>query len=151
MRLTHLLLVVGALGLSACLNVDQPSGSPSDPATETFASSLQIDIGSMQKTALGVYYRDITVGTGDVLTKSGPVDITYAGFLKTGFLFDSGQLTGFDITQSVVGLQDGMMGMRVGGERVIVIPSAYGYGDGPVGPIPANSTLVFDVKLTQIY
>lgn len=151
MRLTRFLLLLGVVGLSACkLDVAQPSDNPSDPTKETFASNLKVDIASMQKTSAGVYYKDILVGTGGEVTAPGPLDFTYAGFLKNGFLFDSGQLTGFNISGSVFGFQNGILGMKEGGERLIVIPSALGYGAVQVGSIPPNSTLVFDIKLEHI-
>lgn len=148
----RLSLVLGLVLLSACnLDVATTPDQPTDPAKETFASSLNIDISQMTKTADGDYYKDLKVGSGDALTAPGPVDMEYAGYLKTGALFDQGTLTQFDLRGSVVGLQDGMIGMRAGGERVIVIPSELGYGSTPVGSIPPNSTLVFDVALQQVY
>ncbi|HTI65785.1 MAG TPA: hypothetical protein VL524_19810, partial [Gemmatimonadaceae bacterium] len=83
----RILALVGALSLSACLNlnVDAPSATPdnpSDPATETFASSLNIDISKMQKTASGVYFKDQKTGDGDSLSTQGSVTVSYLIFLK---------------------------------------------------------------------
>lgn len=151
MRLNRFLLAIGALALSACnLNVAQPPDKPSDPATETFAASLHINIPDMTKTSAGDYYKDVIVGTGATLSSPTTVVITYAGFLKNGSIFDTGSQIAIPLSNSVFGFQDGMMGMREGGERLIVIPSALGYGSANVGGIPPNSTLIFDVKLEQI-
>lgn len=151
MLLKRLLIVIGALGLGACnLDVAQPSDHPSDPATETFASNLGVNISQMTKTPEGVYYKDVEVGTGAVLTSPTTVIITYAGFLKNGALFDKGSQVQVSLSNSVFGFQNGMMGMHEGGERLIVIPSALGYGSANVATIPPNSTLVFDVRLNQI-
>jgi FKBP-type peptidyl-prolyl cis-trans isomerase len=49
-----------------------------------------------------------------------------------------------------VGLQEGLQGMRVGGERLIVIPSALGFGNTVTGTVPPNSTLVYDIVVTSI-
>jgi FKBP-type peptidyl-prolyl cis-trans isomerase len=54
------------------------------------------------------------------------------------------------LDRTVAGLHDGMVGMRVGGVRKIVIPSALGYGNQPRSSIPPNSTLVFDIRLVTI-
>ena len=144
-----------ALSLTACLNlnVDSPTASnnPSDPATETFASSLNINIATMQKTASGVYYKDATVGTGDALTSQTKVVASYLVLLKTGAPVGQSLNETMDLTTQPVGFKDGIVGMHVGGERILVVPSALGYGPRTDLPgIPPNSTLVFDVKLNLI-
>jgi FKBP-type peptidyl-prolyl cis-trans isomerase len=48
------------------------------------------------------------------------------------------------------GLQDGLAGMKEGGERIIVVPSELGYANVPAPGVPPNSTLVFDVILNQV-
>lgn len=144
-----------ALSLSACLNlnVDSPTASnnPSDPATETFASSLNINIATMQKTASGVYYKDATVGTGDALTSQTKVVVSYLVLLKTGAAVGQSLSETMDLTTQLVGFKEGIVGMRVGGERILVVPSALAYGPRTDLPgIPPNSTLVYDVKLDLI-
>lgn len=151
----RLLPVIGALSLTACLNlnVDSPTAqnNPSDPATETFASSLNINIATMQKTASGVYYKDATVGTGDELTSQTRVVVSYLLLLKTGAPAAQGVNETQDLANQPAGYRDGIVGMRVGGERILVVPSALGFGPRTDLPtIPPNSTLVYDVKLTLI-
>lgn len=147
----RILLVLATVALSAC-NLDTPTfpDQPSDPATETFASNLKIDIATMQKTTNGTYYKDVSVGTGAALASPQIVVMTYAGFLKNGSVFLTGQSESVSLGASPFGLQDAMPGMKEGGERIIVIPSALGYGNVYVGPVPPNSTLIFDVKLERI-
>src|ERR1700730_2571308 len=87
----RLFLVLSAATLVACnLDVAQPPDNPSDPATETFAAALNINIATMQKTTAGTYYKDVTVGTGTTLTKPQIVIMSYAGLLKDGSLFAQG-------------------------------------------------------------
>jgi len=152
--LNRFTLVLATLLLGACnLDVAQPPNDPSDPATETFASNLNVDISTMQKTAAGDYYKDGPVGTGAELTLTSPaqaVNISYIAYIKTGATFASAQNQLATINTFPVGMQDGMSGMREGGERLIVVPSALGYGNTPGAPVPPNSTLIIDVILNQL-
>jgi len=135
------------------LDVPTPEDNPSDPTKEAFATSLNVDIATMQKTALGVFYKDITVGTGAALSTRRPVLVDYAAFLRNGARIDQGLSTPIDLTpgNSITGFGDGMLGMNVGGERILVIPSALAYGNrNDIPEIPPNSTLVFDVHLAAI-
>lgn len=154
-RLGYLALALFVAG--ACNDAITGLGPPSDPATETFAPALNVDISQMTKTPEGVYYRDVTVGTGDSVTKKTTRDsVNYAGYLKDGKLFDSGSGVAFDPLGLIAGFRIGMLGMRVGGSRKIVIPSELGYGgrsvknpDGTI-KIPRQSTLIFDVLLLAV-
>lgn len=148
-----MLALVGALTLSGCLNlnVDGPAAvtdNPSDPATETFAAGLNIDLSKMQKTASGVYYKDETVGTGDSLATQGSVTVSYLIFLKTAVLVAQQINLTESLTAEPQGFRDGIAGMRVGGERILVVPSALAFGPRTDVPgVPPNSTLVYDVIL----
>ena len=133
-------------------------GPPSDPSNETFAASLGVDIAQMTKTPDGVFYEDIVVGTGpEVTDKTLTVNVTYAGYLKGGKLFDSGTNAAFDPNAVVPGFRKGMLGMKEGGRRKIVIPSSLGYAgtsvrDPATGAIkiPRQSTLIFDTQILKV-
>jgi FKBP-type peptidyl-prolyl cis-trans isomerase FkpA len=147
----RLLMLASTLALVACLDVPTVADNPTDPATESFAATLGVDIPHMTKTALGDYTKDLVVGDGPALSAPLAVVITYQGFLKNGALF--GQQSDAPINLSnngPVGLRDGMIGMRVNGQRLIVIPSELGYGVNGNAGIPPNSTLVFVVQLESI-
>lgn len=147
------LALMGALALSGCLNlnVDAPAAvtdNPSDPATETFASSLHIDLSTMTKTASGVYYKDVTVGTGDSLATQSNITVSYLLFLKNAALVTQQLNVTESLTAEPQGFRDGVAGMLVGGERILVVPSALGFGPRTdVVGVPPNSTLVYDVIL----
>jgi FKBP-type peptidyl-prolyl cis-trans isomerase len=147
------ILAVCSLLLAGCLNLDvpEPESHPSDPATEAFASGLNIDIATMQRTASGVYFKDATVGTGVVLTAKRAVLIDYNAYLRNGVRIDQGVSASIDLANAIQGFGDGMLGMKVGGERWLVIPSILAYGNrNDIPDIPPNSTLVFDIRLDQI-
>jgi FKBP-type peptidyl-prolyl cis-trans isomerase FkpA len=154
-KLVFLLLAIGVAG--ACNNNVLGAGAPSDPTREAFAASLGVDISTFARTESGVYYKDIRVGTGDQAEAADDVTITYAGYLKDGTLIDSKSTpTKLSLTIFITGFRDGVIGMRVGGVRKLVIPSALGYSwqgrtdnAGKV-IIPRNATLVFDVELFAV-
>ena len=140
--------------LGACLTEPkQCAVNPSDPATETFAASLGVNLDSMFKTTIGDYTRDLVVGTGQLLDSLQTVQIHYTAYLVDGTLIDQVIDQPFPIdlsTTATIGLADGMLGMNVGGTRLIVAPSALALGACPNGPVPGNSTIVYKVDLLQI-
>ncbi|HUX34702.1 MAG TPA: FKBP-type peptidyl-prolyl cis-trans isomerase [Gemmatimonadaceae bacterium] len=147
----RLLLLCSALAIVACTGEIAGLGPASDPATDTFAPSLNVNLAAMTKTADGLYYRDFTVGTGAAVTKDTTVQVNYSGYLTDGTLFDSGTGSSFATASVVPGFREGIMGMRVGGRRQLVIPSALGYGQAGSPPnIPRQATLVFVVDLVAI-
>lgn len=153
------LLALATTAVIACNNDVTGLEPPSDPATETFAPSLGVDIPSMSRTADGVYYADVAVGTGpEVIATTDSVFLTYSGYLKDGTLFDSGTNVKFTLANVIPGFKSGLFGMKEGGRRKLVIPSALGYGsqsqrDPATGKItiPRQSTLVFDVHLLRVH
>lgn len=149
------LMLFAALGLVAC-NLDvgptstTPPDDPSDPATETFAASLNINLATFTKTSLGDYYKILRAGSGAPLTSAQVVVFSYITYLKTGVVVDEAGNLQQDLSQVVRGLQDGMIGMQPGEERAIVVPSALAFGQFGKSPIPPNATLVYDVVLDII-
>ncbi len=129
--------------------------SPTSIEDTQFAASLGVDLDSMTRTSSGLYYTDKTVGTGTVAQSGKTVGVYYKGSLPNGRVFDSlssGTPLSFRLgTGEVIrGFDEGITGMKVGGKRLMVIPPALGYGNQPVGSIPANSILVFEVTLISV-
>lgn len=140
-RRLALVLLAGALSAS-CGN---------DPAAPEFDPSLGIDLASMTRSASGLYYRDLVVGTGDAAQGGDTATVGYSGWLTDGTLFDSGSFAFILGAGHVIsGFDEGVAGMKVGGKRKLVIPPGLGYGNRSNGPIPANSTLVFEVDLQKL-
>lgn len=105
----------------------------------------------------GLKYEDIVAGTGESPKTGQQVTVHYTGTLEDGRKFDSsvdrGQPFTFTIGvgQVIKGWDEGVMSMKVGGKRKLVIPPNLGYGArGAGGVIPPNATLVFDVELLGI-
>ena len=99
---------------------------------------------------------DLVVGTGATAAVGDTVSVHYVGTLTNGTRFDSsydrGQPYAFRIGagQVIAGWEQGVPGMKVGGKRRLTIPPSLGYGSQAYGPIPANSTLIFDIELVSI-
>lgn len=129
----------------------------STPSTMPSTSSPMKVTGQPTATASGLQYWDIVVGTGATATPGSTVKVHYSGFLTTGQKFDSsrdrGEPFSFPLGQGQVikGWDEGVAGMKVGGQRQLRIPPQLGYGaEGAGATIPPNATLIFDVELLGV-
>ncbi len=100
---------------------------------------------------------DLTDGSGKAAKAGDCLIVKYYGTIATtGVKFDENftSTAGFAFKlgegQVIKGWDTGMVGMKAGGERRLVIPAAEGYGAQGSGAIPPNSALVFDVRLLRI-
>ncbi len=99
---------------------------------------------------------DVTVGTGAEVAEGDTVTVNYIATLQNGQEFDNsykkGQAFTFEVGHDKIieGWNKGMIGMKVGGERVIIIPSEMAYGEEGYGPIPGNSTVVYAIELVSV-
>jgi FKBP-type peptidyl-prolyl cis-trans isomerase FkpA len=105
-------------------------------------------------TSSGLVYEDLQVGDGATATAGNTVTVNYIGWLDDGTSFDSNLSSAFSFTlvsgQVIPGWDEGVQGMKVNGTRLLIIPPALAYGSTANGPIPANSTLTFEVQLVSI-
>jgi FKBP-type peptidyl-prolyl cis-trans isomerase FkpA len=101
---------------------------------------------------------DTVLGTGTDATNGKTVSVTYTGWLYSetasdhkGAQFDAGTFSFTLGAGSVIaGFDQGVLGMKVGGKRTLLIPSSMGYGASGSGSIPPNAGLVFDVTLNSV-
>jgi len=120
-----------------------------------FSSSGSSDL-SNQASESGVVVQEVVVGTGLEAQAGDLLTVHYVGTLSDGKVFDSSidRNTPFSFTlgvgQVIRGWDDGVVGMKVGGKRTLIIAPDYGYGAQVAGPIPANSTLIFEVELLDV-
>jgi FKBP-type peptidyl-prolyl cis-trans isomerase len=105
----------------------------------------------------GLKYQDLKVGDGTLAEKGMSATVHYTGWLTDGTEFDSSLKSGRPFTfrigagEVIQGWDEGVAGMRVGGQRKLTIPPALGYGAaGAGGVIPPNATLVFEVQLLNV-
>lgn len=100
---------------------------------------------------------DVTVGSGQEVSVGNLVSVHYTGWLEDGTKFDSSldRDQPFDFVvgnrQVIQGWDDGLVGMKVGGVRRLIIPPHLAYGSsGYAGAIPPNATLTFEIELLEI-
>ncbi|KAK7472761.1 peptidylprolyl isomerase fpr3 [Stygiomarasmius scandens] len=103
----------------------------------------------------GLKVKDAKVGTGPMAKKGQTISMRYIGKLQNGKVFDQntkGKPFKFRLGAGEVikGWDEGIVGMQVGGERVLTVPPEMGYGKKGSAPIPPNATLIFEVKCIDI-
>lgn len=139
------LLVTAGIGLAACSRQDSSPPAVTSPVTALEAT-------------------DLLAGSGEEAVTGSRVTVHYTGWLhdpaapeSKGARFDSSRDAGqpFSFTlgkrQVIAGWDQGVQGMKVGGQRRLVIPPSLAYGDrGAGGVIPPGAALVFDVELLAI-
>jgi peptidylprolyl isomerase len=155
-----------ALGLAACGSSKAPGVvlAPSAGSTGTTASTPTVPPALSKQPVVAVpkgpapnhvVTKDLIQGSGTPVTPAATVTVNYVGVLyKNGKQFDSswsrGQPATFPLANLIRGWSEGMVGMRVGGRRELIIPPSLAYGKAGRQGIPPNSTLVFVVDLLSV-
>lgn len=140
-------LLVAIVGIFVLVQADAKPAEEKPLTTKDKEHTTPMDTLQMQT---------IQEGSGEGAKNGDLVTVHYTGTLTNGTKFDSsldrGQPFSFKLGlgQVIAGWEQGILGMKVGEKRKLTIPPALGYGAAPVGTIPANSTLVFDVELLKI-
>ncbi len=160
---TLMTLTLTAVVAAACGDDPvEPEPELLDAEDVTYAPELGVDLSQMTRLPSGVYFQDIEEGPADTLGAVGFNTLTtlYDAWLSDGttiaegvtltFIFGSGEvISGWDL---------GLLGMRVGGVRRLVVPPAAGFGPLDQGPgcptpgpacVPGNSVLVYVIELTD--
>ena len=151
--LRPLFLVLVLAALTAACDTGPQNDEP--PPQNTPVPRVVADT-SYTVTGTGLKYFDLELGTGAQAQNGDRVSVHYHGWLTNGQLFDSSYLrqqpfafvlgTGFVIP----GWDEGILNMRVGGERQLVIPPDLAYGAAGRGNIPPNATIIFEVELVDV-
>jgi len=157
-----LVLIGGAVYLGtrpSTGNKPEESGLPTPGTPQGFED---INLPGAQATPMGeevteLLIEDIKIGDGQEATAGAKVSVHYEGFLLNGNKFDSSRVRGepFSFTlgggEVIVGWDEGVVGMKVGGVRKLTIPPDKAYGQaGAGGVIPPNATLIFEVELVEV-
>lgn len=133
-----------------------PSVTPIVSPTSTASVQPSSQSGNMVTMTDGLKVQDLTVGTGSEVKPGDTVAVNYLGTLENGDKFDSSYdrnqpfVTQIGVGRVIKGWDKGIVGMKVGGKRKLIIPPGLGYGTQSAGSIPPNSTLIFEVELVAI-
>jgi FKBP-type peptidyl-prolyl cis-trans isomerase FkpA len=103
-------------------------------------------------TGSGLYYVINTPGTGASCTSNSQVRVAYRGYLTNGEVFDESPAAGieFGLSGVIKGWTEGIPYFKEGGDGILLIPSALGYGTSGTSGIPPNTVLIFDVELIDV-
>ena len=128
------------------------AGDSGQSAVRSALLDASTDGGSLQKVVID----DVIIGEGRAVAEGDTITVNYIGTLQNGQQFDNSYTRGTPFTFTVgggkviTGWEQGVVGMKLGGQRILVIPAQFGYGDKGYGPIPGGATLVFAIELLEI-
>ena len=131
--------------------VVEDGGNKTEERTNALVKAVD-DNGNLKNMVID----DIKIGTGDAVKVGDTVSVHYVGTLQDGTEFDSSKKRGtpFEFTvgegRVIKGWEEGLVGMKIGGERILIIPPEKAYGEKGIGPIPGNATLVFAIELLGV-
>lgn len=144
------------LGGSATAQANGSSNSSNSSSSSDSSGGLDFKSYEKYKDQTSALFGDIAPGDGAEAVANKRLTIQYRGYLIDGSLFDQsyGKSNGFTFVLGahsvVVGMEQGLVGMKVGGKRRIVIPPSVGYGDKGQGPVPPGAIMIFDVELLKV-
>lgn len=111
---------------------------------------------AQQQITTGYEKQDLVAGQGDLAVAGDTLTVNYIGMLPDGKVFDSSidRHTPYTFTvgvgQVIKGWDQGLIGMRAGGKRRLIIAPDYAYGPSGYGAVPANTPIIFEVELLQV-
>ncbi|HET7641266.1 MAG TPA: FKBP-type peptidyl-prolyl cis-trans isomerase [Ktedonobacteraceae bacterium] len=147
---THLGPTCSTASTTPAVYQSTPTAGPKNPP---------VAAGTPARNSDGLQCLDLKVGTGTAAQPGSTVSVEYTGWLQSnGKKFDSsydhgGQsfpVANLGQAQIIQGWNEGLVGMKVGGIRRLIIPPSLGYGTQSNQVIPANSTLIFDVIVVSV-
>ena len=131
--------------------VDGNSGTDTTALKNALLNSVG-PTGTLEKLVIN----DVVFGTGEAVKSGDTITVNYIGTLQDGQEFDNSFKRGTPFTFTVgagkviKGLEEGIIGMKVGGKRILVVPAEMGYGTKGYGPVPGGASLVFALDLVAV-
>lgn len=146
---------LGLFLLSGCAT----AGSPAiDLTALPYDAALEVDAQRMESTDSGVLFEDRDRGQGEEARRGSHVVVHYMGYFPDGTLFDTSLAADAEplsfrlgAREVIRGWDEGIVGMREGGTRVLVVPPELAYGrQGYAGIIPGDQVLVYEIQLLEV-
>ena len=123
----------------------------SDDADQSIDDYLKANNLTAQKTEDGLYYIIDVPGNDTKPKVNSTVRVKYEGKLLNGDVFDKSDDFKTSLSNVIAGWRRGMVLFGEGGKGTLIIPPSLGYGSQAVGAIPANTVLIFDVELLEVF
>jgi FKBP-type peptidyl-prolyl cis-trans isomerase FkpA len=120
--------------------------------TETAEVKAYLEGAHIAATAdpLGYYYQIDNPGSSKKPNPCSDVTVNYKGTLTNGKQFDAGDKVSFNLSQLIMGWQEGIPKIGEGGSITLYLPPSLAYGDEASGEIPGHSILVFKIDLLEV-
>lgn len=137
-------------------NGTSTSSAAASPSKVTMPTPDKLKDFEQYKDAQSAMFGEIELGSGPEAGMNKKITVNYRGWLTDGREFDESYARGKPFSfvigqhQVILGWEQGILGMKVGGKRILIIPPAVGYGTHETNGIPANSVLVFQVELLGV-
>jgi peptidylprolyl isomerase len=139
-------------------------GAPGVPGNSTIVMDVEVvrilvqitptDPSDLTQTASGLRYADLKVGDGESPEPDSQVTVHFSGWLEDGTLFDSSVARGrpntVPLEEVIDGWQEGLLTMKVGGKRKLIVPPSLAFGERGAMRVPPNATLIYEVELLAV-
>lgn len=110
----------------------------------------QNNLTAVKDPSTALYYNIVSLGTDPHPVVNSTVIVTYVGKTLDGSIFDQSKTdVAFTLNRLIAGWQIGLPKIGTGGEIILYVPSALGYGNSSAGPLAPNTVLIFDIKLSS--
>lgn len=147
-----LLLISGSL-LTACSTYSDEDKKGFEQQIENYISKKKWNVS--EASSSGLFMEVLQEGSGEESVQfSSEVSINYKGTFLNGKIFDQtepGKPLKCKLNGLIMGFQEGLVGQKKGAKLRFIVPPQLGYGDEQTGEIPANSVLVYEVELIDVY
>jgi FKBP-type peptidyl-prolyl cis-trans isomerase FkpA len=134
---------------SSCKKNNQSQAEKDDEAIKQYISDHGLNATA---TGTGLYVVIENPGSGQSCNAYSNVKVSYKGYYTNGDVFDQSSTSGvtFNLQNVIKGWTEGIPHFKKTGNGILLIPSSLGYGKNGSGSVPANSVLIFDVKLVDV-
>lgn len=148
-QISLLFIITILLGSQSCSKLEESQAQQDERLIIQYLAANNIT--NAQSTANGLHYIIREPGTGLKPTLNSTIKFFYVGKLLGGQIFDSNESLTIKLSELIPGFQEGIPLINDAGKITLIVPSSMGYGSRESALIPANSILIFDVELLEVF